>query len=212
MELTNAGADLDVCDNRGLTPLMRTIASGDTKPAIFLIRENACLHNTTQRDSFNDALRQFLTVVDLAIVSKMYKIAEVLLECGACFGDQLFDFPGVDSGQRDWHPLRRCLALRQVDSGREMNSFIQWFIQFRENPSSLKHLTRLSIRGCLKCPLSLKLRDLPLPTSVKQYLYLEDLVNDRFGDECRSVVTQAADSLAYYMPALWINHDPNIYA
>ena len=210
--LTNAGADLDVCDNRGLTPLMRTIASGDTQPATFLIRENACLHRTTRRDSFNDTLRQFLSVVDLAIVSKMYKIAEVLLVCGACFGDQLFDFPFADAGQRDWHPLRRVLALRQVDSGREMNRFIQWYIRFRENPSSLKHLSRLSIRGCLRCPLSSKLGDLPLPSSMKQYLYLEDLISERFGGEYSGLTAEKANSLAYYMPALWINHDPNIYA
>ncbi len=181
--------------------------SGDEAPALLLIRENACLHSLAARHSFNDSIKQFLSVLDLAIVSCMYNIARILLQCGAEFAEDLFNFPPADPCTRDWHPLRRCLG-NSAASDIDTQHFIDWYITIKSNPRSLKHLSRLKIRQSLGSPISPKLPKVPLPTPLRGYIYLNDLVTSSVNCQGK----KGNSDLAYYMPSMWVNHDPAVYA
>ena len=184
------------------------LLAGDRAPALLLIKENACLHSLAARQSFNDSIKQFLSVVDLAIVSRMYDVAQILLQCGAEFGEDLFNFPPPEPSTRDWHPLRRCLG-KSAGRDKDTEHFINWYVTTKANPRSLKHLSRLKIRQCLGSPISPKLPKLPLPKALQGYVYLSDLMTSI--DESQEGRKTNSD-LAYYMPSMWVNHDPAIYA
>ena len=59
----------------------------------------------------------------------------------------------------------------------QTQAIIDWLAECTTEPCSLKELCRMSVRQELSCDIDKKIENLPLPTSIKHYLKLMDIVS-----------------------------------
>lgn len=162
-----SGSDAGMHNKSGLTPVWQAIYDGlhypDRMKVIqLLLRENTYL-NMSSRGSllFTSGseniycYENFMLPIEVALDSGYYDAARMLLLAGCTI-------PG---------------ELRQETRATDVSPDLVWFQRFLDTPSGLQHQCRLLIRRVLNKSLASKVRKLPLPEKIKDYLLFNDLLS-----------------------------------
>ena len=157
--LLNAGADADIANRDGLTPLWQAVCVGmqERVQVVRVLLQHNCRLDTACRGSllFTSGLDKVycyescLSPLEVALNCGHYQLARILVLAGC-----------------------RVQAHMHYDSALAQ---LQWYRDLVCNPSSLQHKCRLVIRNRLGRAVQANTRRLPLPDSMKCYLLLQDL-------------------------------------
>ncbi len=154
--LIEAGADLNTSDRWGMTPLSTAVFTGCPGFAKILIRAGCNLDVISKSG---------MTALRASISRHQPKMTQMLLQAGC----------KVDA-------VTRSLVLTDVSLGiHRCPEQLAWFLYEMDNPRTLMELCRLRIRHVVgECPEG-KIRMLPIPGKMKDYVGLSDL--DDLDDE-----------------------------
>ena len=162
-----SGADPDIPNCHGLTPIWHAVYTGcrqDCMPIIQLLIQENCNLDMPCRGQLLFRLgcsavycyETCLTPLEVALDSCLYDVAKVLILAGCQVKD---DF-------------RLEIANSVVPPE------LQQLKMIIEGVPDLQHICRLRLRNLLGRPLQAKIRKLPLPDRMKQYVLLEDVLSE----------------------------------
>ena len=194
-----SGAAINSIDRDHCTPLFRAVTMHQEATSIVLIKENCDVNMKGNLLSFTINLGHqdtSVTPLEKAHALKLYSLAKFLILAGTKPSH-------VCALADDIHT--RLNILKTSEDG----DFLEWIN--RNKVRSLQHACRLRIRQAIGSPATLKLKGLPLPGRMLDYLMYPEV---QVPAECEDKPSESevADSLAYYMPARWLNPDAYIYA
>ena len=165
--LLMAGANPNIPNKQGLTPIWQAVYDGlhypDRIKIIQLLLYQNCYTDMSCRGKllFTSGVdsvycyENFLSPLEVALDSGYQHAAKMLVHAGC--------------------QVRS--ALRGDMKCSEVPAELTWFQNILENPPSLKHKSRLVIRRILGETINDKVRHLPLPETLKDYVLLRDLVH-----------------------------------
>ncbi len=166
--LIAAGADANLCNVDGLTPLWQAVYTGtynfERMDIVQLLVQENCYLDKACRGKLlfrcgPDAVycyETYMTPLEVAMDSGLYEVAKMLVLAGCLV-----------------KPDMRC-EMPVTDTP----SNLVWFRDVLETPQALQHQCRLFLRRFFGKSVQSKVPRLPLPEKVKSYILLEDVFEE----------------------------------
>ena len=165
--LIDSGADINVKSKNDETILWLSTANGHEEIARYVIRMNCDLN--VESDGCLTFPQKYLPF-EVAILRGHLYIAQMLLTAG-CYLNRTNDSCSDDAK----FILHFKLKEEIVNIIQRNNARYAWMIEFITNPKTLLHDCRLKIRQLLGKGFQKGVSTLPLPNSLKLFLFLPDI-------------------------------------